>query len=177
MDTKSRYAASLEQLLMYKKLDAIHVSEIVAGSGFSRKTFYRHFKDKYDLSNWYLACIFQESFGLLNNHLTWEEALTKYLEQYQEKYTVLKNAYDSQDVNGLRNADIALTKKTYEQYLKGKGIEVQKESVEFAIEIASRGGTDMVIQWLCSGMKMDKKKLVQLIKNTLPQEILQHIEE
>lgn len=177
MDTKKSYAASLEKLLSHKTLDDIHVREIVAGSEFSRKTFYRHFKDKYDLTHWYFACIFEESFGLINHHLSWDEALLTYLEKYQEKHLILKNAYASRDINSLRNADIALTRKTYELFLKAKGVEVDSESMKFAIEIASRGGTDMVIEWLYSGMKMEKRKLVHLIKSTLPKEILQFLDE
>lgn len=48
--------------------------------------------------------------------------------------------------------------------------------MHFAIDIASRGGTDMVIEWLLGGMKMEKQKLVSLLQQTLPKDILRYID-
>jgi hypothetical protein len=48
--------------------------------------------------------------------------------------------------------------------------------MRFAIDIAARGGTDMVIEWLLNGMKMEKSKLVCLLKQTLPNDILIYID-
>ncbi|PKM65516.1 MAG: TetR family transcriptional regulator [Firmicutes bacterium HGW-Firmicutes-2] len=176
MNTKNIFAESLEKLLMKKNLDDIQVSEIVSGTSLSRKTFYRHFRDKYDLSSWYFSQFFEDSFGRITDNLTWEEALLRYLDIYQEKYYILKNAYASRDVNGLRNYDIQVTRKTYEKYLISKGVDITSEIMQFTIDIASRGGTDMVIEWLLSGMIMDKKKLVELLKRTLPTDILKQID-
>lgn len=113
---------------MKKNLDDIHVSEIVAGTSLSRKTFYRHFKDKYDLASWYFAQFYEASFGRITDGLTWEEALLCYLDICQEKYSVLKNAYASRDINGLRGYDIAVTRKTYEKYLTIKGADINSET-------------------------------------------------
>ncbi|EGD49023.1 regulatory protein TetR [Ruminiclostridium papyrosolvens DSM 2782] len=176
MNSKKMLAESLEKLLMKKNLDDIPVSEIVVGTSLSRKTFYRHFRDKYDLASWYFAQFYEASFGRITTGLTWEEALLHYLDIYQEKYIVLKNAYASRDVNGLRAYDISVTKKTYEKYLTIKGADINSETMRFAIDIASCGGTDMVIKWLLSGMKMEKGKLVCLLKQTLPNDILKYID-
>lgn len=176
MNTKKLFTESLEQLLIKKNLDEIQVREIVSGTSLSRKTFYRHFRDKYDLSNWYFSQFFEDSFGRIIDNLSWDEALLRYLDIYQEKYNILKNAYASRDINGLRNYDIKTTRSTYEKYLISKGVDITSETMQFAIEIASRGGTDMVIEWLLSGMKMDKKRLVELLKRTLPKDILKYIE-
>ena len=176
MNSKKMLAESLEKLLLKKNLDDIQVSEIVAGTSLSRKTFYRHFRDKYDLTSWYFAQFYKASFGRVTDDLTWEEALLRCLEIYQGKQSVLKNAYASHDINGLRSYDIAITKKTYEQYLTSKGADISTEIMRFAIDIASRGGTDMVIEWLLGGMKMEKSKLVWLLKQTLPKDILTYID-
>ena len=79
-------------------------------------------------------------------------------------------------INGLRNYNIQVTRRTYEKYLVSKGVDITTETIQFAIDIAARGGTDMVIEWLLSGMKMDKKKLVELLKRTLPTDIANHID-
>lgn len=52
--TKQSLAASLRCLLEQKPLSKITVSEIVAGCGVNRKTFYYHFQDIYSLLHWML---------------------------------------------------------------------------------------------------------------------------
>lgn len=175
MDSEKMLAESLERLLHKKKLDDIQVSEIVAGTPLSRKTFYRHFKDKYDLANWNFTQYFEATISRANADLSWEEGLLRFLEVCQEKAVTLKNAYSSRDVNCLRNHDIVMTRKFYEEYLSKRGADIHSEVMRFAIDIAVHGGTDMVIQWLIGGMKMDQKKFMQLIKRTLPNDILKYI--
>lgn len=50
--TKRALAASLRQLMEEQPFDKINVAQICQGCGMSRKSFYYHFKDKYDLVNW-----------------------------------------------------------------------------------------------------------------------------
>lgn len=176
MNSKEIFAEALEKLLTKKNLDDIQVSEIVKGTTLSRKTFYRHYKDKYDLASWYFAQFYEASFGQITDGISWEDALLRYLHLYEEKSCILKNAYASSDINGLRSYDISITRKTYEKYLILKGADIESEVMQFAIDIASRGGTDMVIEWLIGGMKMDKHKLVLLLKRTLPNDILKYID-
>ena len=50
--TKNIFAQSFKELLNSNSFDKISVSEICKKSGMNRKSFYYHFKDKYDLVNW-----------------------------------------------------------------------------------------------------------------------------
>lgn len=59
--------------------------------------------------------------------------------------------------------------------LLAKGTDIQSVEMRFAAEIAARGGTDMVIEWLRGGMKEDKRQLLRLIKRTLPGDPLQYL--
>ncbi|RGZ01774.1 TetR/AcrR family transcriptional regulator C-terminal domain-containing protein [Clostridium sp. AM58-1XD] len=173
---KRKFAQALEELLKGKNLDDIQVSEIVLKAGLSRRTFYRHFQDKYDLASWFFSQFFEGSFGQITEGADWETAFLKYLAICEQKAAVLRNAYSSRDVNGLRNYDIDVTRKTYETYLIAKGADIRSKEMKFAIEIAARGGTDMVIRWLICGMKEEKEVLADLIKRTLPREVLAYLE-
>ncbi|MGX7106893.1 TetR/AcrR family transcriptional regulator [Hutsoniella sourekii] len=51
--TKLIIFLALEQLLKQKSFDKITVVDIVQNADISRATFYRHFRDKFDLANWY----------------------------------------------------------------------------------------------------------------------------
>ena len=50
--TKQVLAQALKQLMEKKTLKKITVGDICTLSGMSRKGFYYHFHDKYDLANW-----------------------------------------------------------------------------------------------------------------------------
>ena len=51
-NTKRALAAALKRLLPEKPFVKIRISEICDECGMNRKSFYYHFKDKYDLMNW-----------------------------------------------------------------------------------------------------------------------------
>ena len=68
------------------------------------------------------------------------------------------------------------TKRTYEKYLLEKGADIHTAPIQFAIAIAARGGTDMIIEWLVRGMPEDKAELQTLIKRTLPNDLLKFLE-
>lgn len=176
MLAKEKLLIAIEQLLYKKPLDDISVTEIITAAQICRKTFYRNFTDKYDLADYYFMLFFDESFGKIICGENFDVALLRYLEICESKATILKNAYSSSDVNGLRNYDVKITRRTYEKYLLDKGADIELPEMKFAIEIASRGGTDMVIEWLLNGMKSDKKQLQALIKRTLPNDMLKYLE-
>ncbi len=50
--TKQELAESLKDLMIKKSFEKITIKEICDSCGMNRKSFYYHFKDKYDLVNW-----------------------------------------------------------------------------------------------------------------------------
>lgn len=50
--TKNALAASMKKLMRRKPFEKISVSDICEDCGINRKSFYYHFRDKYDLVNW-----------------------------------------------------------------------------------------------------------------------------
>ena len=51
---KYKLANAMKELLVHTPVDKITVKQIVDQCDVTRPTFYRHFKDKYDLINWNL---------------------------------------------------------------------------------------------------------------------------
>lgn len=172
---KQKIMEALEKLLQTSSLDDIYVSDIIREAKVARKTFYRHYQDKYDLTSSYFEEYFQTTFEKIISGRDWEEALLMYLTICEEKAAILVHAYDSKDTNGLHKADVDMTASTYSKYLKMKGADVSSADMKFAIRIASCGGTDMILEWLIGGMSMEKSELVCHLKATLPQDILKFL--
>ena len=57
--TKRALAAALKELMETKPFSKISVSDICQACDMSRKSFYYHFQDKFDLVNWiyYTECV------------------------------------------------------------------------------------------------------------------------
>lgn len=73
--TKRALANSLKELMAEQPFDKINVAQICERWNMNRKSFYYHFKDKYDLVNW----IFDTEFIML---LKKEHLGTKYQERW-----------------------------------------------------------------------------------------------
>lgn len=83
--TKRELAAAFKELLEQMPFEKINVSDIATQTGLSRKSFYYHFRDKYDL----VSGIFQWEF--LQHHAetepkVWMEALCDYLHEHRDFY-------------------------------------------------------------------------------------------
>lgn len=73
--TKKALAAALKQLMEEKAFEKINVGDICERCDMNRKSFYYHFKDKYDLVNWIFDT---ELISLVYNKVyenTWEALL------------------------------------------------------------------------------------------------------
>ncbi|MCM1217662.1 MAG: TetR/AcrR family transcriptional regulator C-terminal domain-containing protein [Lachnospiraceae bacterium] len=68
--TKQALAASLQELMREIPFEKISVAHICGKCGMNRKSFYYHFKDKYDLVNW----IFDKNFIDFATAMTADEA-------------------------------------------------------------------------------------------------------
>lgn len=58
--TKKALASSLKKLLEVMPFEKITIADICEGCGMNRKSFYYHFRDKYDLVNWIFDTEFLE---------------------------------------------------------------------------------------------------------------------
>ena len=65
--TRYLFAQSIKDLMAKQSLDKMTVTDIVKHSGMTRQTFYRYFKDKYDLVNWYFEKLADKSFRQIGN--------------------------------------------------------------------------------------------------------------
>ena len=73
--TKYRLADSIKECMKTTAVDRITVQNIVDGCGMTRQTFYRNFKDKYDLINWYFDKLVLQAFAQIGTDKTVRESL------------------------------------------------------------------------------------------------------
>lgn len=79
--TKKALAQALKQLMQEKAFEKISVSDICEKCDMNRKSFYYHFKDKYDLVNWIFDTEFiavTKNTPLLEDTWKWGMAICEY---------------------------------------------------------------------------------------------------
>ena len=87
--TKRSLALSLKKLMSERPFSKVSIGDICDQCGMNRKSFYYHFKDKYDLVNW----IFEHEFVLQSKHKSYSSSseafldLCNYLKDNREFYT------------------------------------------------------------------------------------------
>ena len=86
--TKNALALSMKKLMRQKPFEKISVSDICSDCGINRKSFYYHFRDKYDLVNWifYIGFIGGMDLSRYTTGWDWLEDVCRYFYSEREFY-------------------------------------------------------------------------------------------
>lgn len=165
--TKRALAAALKKRLTLTTLDKITIQQLVDDAEVSRKTFYYHFQDVYDLLEWLLI---DEGKRVLEGNTTadtWQKGLGNVLEYLQNNRTIILNIFRSvqNDVNYLKVHVTKLILPLMERIFDEQpGHErVAAEDREFILKFYSLGVVELVMTWIESGMKPDAETLMRQI--------------
>lgn len=93
--TKRMLSMSLKKLLSKTTLDNITIQDITDDAEVSRKTFYYHFQDIYDLLDWTLQ---EDARHLVANKINldnWEKSIAALFVYMQENRMLVLNAFHS----------------------------------------------------------------------------------
>ena len=114
---KYKLAASIKECMKTTPVDRITVKDIVEGSGLTRQTFYRNFKDKYDLINWYFDKLVLQSFEQIGMGNTVGESLTQKFEFILNEKAFFTEAFRSDDYNSVKEHDFELILQFYKELI------------------------------------------------------------
>ena len=98
---KGRIFKALESLLEHHELDDITVKQICSRANIGKTTFYTHFRDKYEIVQWYTDLGYTEGIAQIGKTLTWRDGHTVSTTFYFMHLDMLRAAYRSSDYNGI----------------------------------------------------------------------------
>lgn len=149
---KLRLAQAMNQCMKKASVENITIKEICFEANCSRQTFYRCFKDKYDLINWYFDCILRISFDRMGQGRTIYDGLLKKFQYIQEESLFFHAAFSTDSQNNLRQHDFEMIyafyldlitkKKQYPLHSKQRDIFIR--NLLFCVGISNR---KMGIKW------------------------------
>lgn len=163
--TKKMLSISLKELLSKNTLDNITINNITDLAGVSRKTFYYHFQDIYDLLEWTLKEDLEEAMAGNNEDDTWQQALLN----------VFNYCLDNRDF--VMNTNESLKREALEEYLGKMATptlfriagtlpvfeQLDPEDVDFIVEFYSYGVVGIIMRWIGDQMDEDPEPIVDRI--------------
>ena len=165
--TRYIFAKSLKDLMTKQSLDKITVTDVVKHSGMTRQTFYRYFKDKYDLVNWYFEKLADKSFRQIGNSSTLKEGLVKKFTFILNDRIFFSQAFQSKDYNNVERYDYQCILEFYTHIIEKKIGTIPKD-ILFLLEMYCHGSITMTVNWATTGMKESPEIIADLLIDALP---------
>ena len=144
-NTKYKLADSVKRCMKTTPVDRITVKDIAEGCGVTRQTFYRNFKDKYDLINWYFDKLVQQSLGQIETGSTVRDSLARKFAFILDEKAFFGGAFRSDDHNSLKEHDFELILQFYHDLLARRTNKLLEEELQFQLELYCRGSVYMTV--------------------------------
>lgn len=168
--TKKALAEALKELMLETPFAKISVADICGKCNMNRKSFYYHFKDKYDLVNWIFD---MEFFSLIekNEHYSaWDllENMCKYLYDNKKFY---KCALKIRGQNSLEDHFIELLTPVMErnirEILSEENMKINDRVLEFHIDFCIDAFVGVIRRWIQDSSDTKPEEFLELARSAL----------
>lgn len=160
--TKHALASTLKQLMLEKPFDKISVSDICDGCGMNRKSFYYHFKDKYDLVEWIFRTDIVETMNFAGYDKGWDLLLDLCGKFYEER-DFYRAAFKIEGQNGFKDYVLHTLEPIAKYFMQGNAYGVEAD--EFALTFFGDAFLTAVMRWLREGMVLEPESFVNKIRS------------
>ncbi len=160
--------SALYRLLQIKDIDSISVEEIIKLARISRSTFYRAFRDKYELLQWSHEYLIYSTFSLGPDHMGWREMCVNALCMYRSHAVFYRNALRSDDPNALRHDIREVDLAYYRALLTAAGIDPADSRNARMLDVFLLGATEVLAQWIENGCVQEPEELADVFQGAFP---------
>lgn len=162
---------SFRELAENKSIDRITIKEITDNCGYSTATFYRQFKDKYDLIAWdHTRNVANIMSRIGINGSTWEQSLIAGAKHFEKEKDYLANLL--LHTKGHDSFVCYMTEINFDalkRYVqKAPGKEKLDLRTEMYVRIYCLGTVAITCEWILGKYKVGAEELAEIYKNALP---------
>ena len=163
--TKVAMSNALKEQLKKKKLSKITINDIASACNISRMTFYYHFQDIYDLTEWTLEETAGRAIGENRTYESWQQGFEGLLRELQANQTLILNIYRSMDREMierylLKKAE-SLLMPVVEQ--ESRGLPVNEENKRRVAIFYSYAFLGVLMEWIGKGMAAPPREVVKMV--------------
>ncbi len=170
--TKELLAESFWELAEKKPIDKITVSDIIGNCGYSTATFYRHFKDKYDLIVWaYTQSVSQTMDQIGKDGYPWNQTLLEGAKKFDDNREVFANLL--LHTSGHDAFISQMTEINYQalraQILKSADKKNLDEQTDMYVRMYCMGTVCLTCDWILKRYHATAAEMAEVYENCLPQ--------
>lgn len=156
--TKNALAASMKKLMAQKPFARISVGDICDDCGMNRKSFYYHFKDKYDLVNWifYVDFIGRINWDSYKNEWSLLDDLCRYF--YTER-VFYENALQIEGQNSFKEYFFETLRPVILYYMQSAFEDSGKK--DFYVTFFCDGFLTAIMRWLKEGTRIGPDEFLE----------------
>ncbi|MCR5161949.1 MAG: TetR/AcrR family transcriptional regulator [Lachnospiraceae bacterium] len=169
--TDRRLTIALISLLENQSLDEVSIKDILRESGVSRSTFYRRYRDKYDLLNKNYQCLLDNTINRIATGFSYKKAFFSLYEALREYPAFFRNALSSNDPNGLKEYIYRESYRMYSELLSMEGFDMKSAYNELLLTGYLRGALEVTCEWAASGMDQSLEMLFEISYELIPHQI------
>ncbi len=136
-------------------------------------TFYKYYLDKFDLC---CACLKNRLYDGINTDGGFEEFCASALDLFRQNATVVRHAFDSDEINSVRHYHEQLTAEILYS-VTGISADGATNAERVCVESYARNVTTMTVDWLCRNCKESAADLLSYITAVAPHRISERIYE
>lgn len=171
MDTKGIIVEAMNQLLKEQKFEKITVQNIIDRAHCSRGTFYRHFKDKYDIMNYFYLETNQDIIS--NSELSGKEKTEAIVDSVLKNKEYFGGVADVEGINSFRTFVKQCSKQFYltvyrEKFRTDASIPAE---IDFMTDFLAAGCAATIGKWVLGDGDLSKEQLVDSLYRMTPEEL------
>ena len=160
------------EVIVKKPVEDVTLKEILAAAEVSKQTFYRYYKDKYELANEIYAQLTQEGIiepEKIQTEDDWRDMYLRQFAAFREHLDFVRHLYSSRETGCTVDFEIESTIRFDKAILARKGVDLKNPRITFAIEAKDVGGTYAMRDWILGGMQVEDAEMVERFRLIIPQ--------
>ena len=169
LDTKYKIADTMMSMVLKESIDSISITYICDKCGITRKTFYNHFHDKYDLIDWIYRTEAVDYITLVGENCSWYDAVIMKLNIIKNNPNFYRKVYRQ---DWFLNSFYNITKQLYLDTIKKKG---GGKETEFEVEFYCYACVKETGAWVLGGLKETPEELVKRFMLCLPDNLKRYL--
>lgn len=162
--TKKALAAALQELMGQMPFEKIKISDICEKCGLNRKSFYYHFKDKYDLVNWIFDIEFFQEISK-PEYYDANDFLSNLCRYFYDNRDFYRRAMRIEGQNSFQEHFREMTGTLLEQFLKNTMPDIKNS--DFYIMFYTDAIVGAFVRWLESKECMPPEQFQKLLENSI----------
>lgn len=175
---KEILAESFREIADKKPVDKITITDITDNCDYSSSTFYRQFKDKYDLIAWDYMYRTEEMLSKVGvDGYSWKDVLLDGAKYYQKDKEYLGNLL--KHTSGLESFEKYMADFNYRHFreyiLKAMGVQNVDRICDQAIRVWCLGTVRLNCEWILGQLDVNAEEMADIYRESLPSVIKEYI--